>query len=450
MTRKKYAALILVMAFLLGMTLSGCGIIEFQADKWEMRQKASKLALAYAKETYGGRAKVVKVEVGVNVAVFRGTLAGDALVTLSLDGEEFQVYVVGDSCRDNRDGLALVKALDEYFRGLYGLSPALEYNINVHFERKEFFASHPSELGYEYNFLDFDYHGQPLEEVLPLLDSIHFDYRYVDDGVSLDGIEFRAEDWGGDLERLGRVWISCFRCYDGESEVPLGIQLVKGRPVLMAEGMEFSHSELQYADLNKIAYDIPYLSLRERLKFSGREISREHYTITRMGNFWVSTQEGWDAEECFELRPCEPDWADSIDLLSQPYGVFYTKEELEGDAEMDIITRKALLPFVDARFETVGEKLCLRDGVAERIQDWEKPYSSAPGPVQVVVIPSLIYRSDAQMAMGKIQEEEDGPHHAAKLFTYYLDNKSYWMNGLSSLTFSASYHNELVLLRVME
>ena len=68
----------------------------------------------------------------------------------------------------------------------------------------------------------------------------------------------------------------------------------------------------------------------------------------------------------------------------------------------------------------------------------------------MTVIPSLIYKSDAQMAMGKIQEEEDGPHHAAKLFTYYLDNKSYWMNGPSSLTFSASYHNELVLLRVME
>lgn len=104
------------------------------------------------------------------------------------------------------------------------------------------------------------------------------------------------------------------------------------------------------------------------------------------------------------------------------------------DTEMDIITRKALLPFVDARFETVGEKLCLRDGVVEPIQDWEKPYSSAPGPVQVVVIPSLIYRSDAQMAIGKIQEEDGGPHHAARLFIYYLDNKSYWMNGLSSLT----------------
>lgn len=36
--------------------------------------------------------------------------------------------------------------------------------------------------------------------------------------------------------------------------------------------------------------------------------------------------------------------------------MFYTKEELEGDTEMDIIARKALLPFVDARFETVGEK----------------------------------------------------------------------------------------------
>lgn len=449
MTRKRCAALIFVMAALLGVALSGCGIIEFQIDKWEMRQKASKAALAYVNETYGGRAKVVKVEVGVTVVVFRGTLSGDALVTLSLDGEEFQVYVVGDTCRDNRDGLALVKVLDEYFRGLYGLPPALEYDINVHFERKEFFASHPSELGYEHNFLDFDYHGQPLEEVLPLLDSIHFDYRYVDDGVSLDGIEFRAEDWGGDLERLGRVWISCFRCYDGDSEVPLGIQLVKGRPVLMAEGMEFSHSELRYADLDEIAYDIPYLSLRERLKFSDGKVSRERYTITRMGNFWVSTQEGWDAEGCFELRPCEPDWEDSIDLLSEPHGLFYLREELEGDTEMAGSTRKALLPFVDARFETVGEKLCLRDGVAERIQDWAKPYSSAPAPVQVTVIPSLIYKSDAQMAMGKIQEEDDGPHHAANLFTYYLDKKRYWMNGLSFLTFSA-HNSELVLLRVIK
>lgn len=449
MTRKRCAALIFVMAALLGVALSGCGIIEFQIDKWEMRQKASKAALAYVNETYGGRAKVVKAEVGVNVAVFRGTLSGDALVTLSLDGEEFQVYVVGDTCRDNRDGLALVKVLDEYFRGLYGLPPALEYDINVHFERKEFFASHQSSLGYDYNFLDFDYHGQPLEEVLPLLDSIRFDYRYVDDGVSLDGIEFRAEDWGGNLERLGRVWISCFRCYNGDSEVPLGIQLVKGRPVLMAEGMEFSHSELRYADLNEIAYDIPYLSLRERLKFSDGKISRERYTITRMGNFWVSTQEGWDAEGCFELRPCEPDWEDSIDLLSEPHGLFYLREELEGDTEMAGSTRKALLPFVDARFETVGEKLCLRDGVAERIQDCEKPYSSAPGPVQVTVIPSLIYKSDAQMAMGKIQEEDDGPHHAANLFTYYLDKKRYWMNGLSFLTFSA-HNSELVLLRVVK
>lgn len=449
MTRKRCAALIFVMAALLGVALSGCGIIEFQIDKWEMRQKASKAALAYVNETYGGRAKVVKVEVGVNVAVFRGTLSGDALVTLSLDGEEFQVYVVGDTCRDNRDGLALVKVLDEYFRGLYGLPPALEYDINVHFERKEFFASHQSSLGYDYNFLDFDYHGQPLEEVLPLLDSIRFDYRYVDDGVSLDGIEFRAEDWGGNLERLGRVWISCFRCYNGNSEVPLGIQLVKGRPVLMAEGMEFSHSELRYADLNEIAYDIPYLSLRERLKFSDGKISRERYTITRMGNFWVSTQEGWDAEGCFELRPCEPDWEDSIDLLSEPHGLFYLREELEGDTEMAGSTRKALLPFVDARFETVGEKLCLRDGVAERIQDWAKPYSSAPAPVQVTVIPSLIYKSDAQMAMGKIQEEDDGPHHAANLFTYYLDKKRYWMNGLSFLTFSA-HNSELVLLRVIK
>ena len=96
MTRKKCIALLFVMTALLGMALSGCGVIEFQMDKWEMRQNASKLALAYANETYGGRAKVVKVEVGVNVAVFRGYLSGDALVTLALDGEEFQVYVVGE------------------------------------------------------------------------------------------------------------------------------------------------------------------------------------------------------------------------------------------------------------------------------------------------------------------------------------------------------------------
>ena len=327
MTRKKCAALILVMAALLGMALSGCGIIEFQIDKWNMRQEASKLALAYAKETYGGRAKVVKVQVGVTVADVKRILRaleknGVTLGSfgLSLDGEEFQVYVVGESCRDNREGLALVKELDKYFRGLYDLPPALEYDINVHFERKEFFASHQSSLGYDYNFLDFDYHGQPMEEVLPLLDSIRFDYQYVDDGVSLDGIEFRKEDWGGDLERLGRVWISCFRCYDEDSEVPLGIQLVKDQPVLLAEGMEFSHGEHRYADLDEIVYDIPYLSLRERLRFSGGEISRERYTITRMGNFWISTREGWDAEECFELRPCEPDWADSIDLLSEPLG----------------------------------------------------------------------------------------------------------------------------------
>lgn len=448
MTRKKFGALVFVMAALLGVVLSGCGIIEFQMDKWEMRQNASKTALAYAKETYGGRAKVIKVEVGVNVAVFRGYLSGDALVTLSLDGEEFQVYVVGDSCRDNREGLALVKALDEYFRGLYSLPPALEYDINVYFERKEFFASHPSELGYEYNFLDFDYHGQPLEEVLPLLDSIHFDYRYVDDSVSLDGIEFRQEDWGGDLKRLERVWISCFRCYDEDSEVPLGIQVVKGQPILMTEGMEFSHSEFQYADLNKIAYDIPYLALRERLKFSGSEISRESYTLTRMGNFWVSTREGFDAEECYELRPCELGWTDSIDMLSEPHGVFYTREELEGETDMAGSTRRALLPFVDAQFEAVGEMLCLRAGMEERIQNWEKPYISAPAPVNVTVIPSLIYKSDTQMAVGKTREEKDGTHHAANLFTYYLDNKKYWMNGLSFLTFSRP--KELLLLRIME
>lgn len=251
---------------------------------------------------------------------------------------------------------------------------ALEYDINVYCKSEDFFASHTSDLGYGYNFLDFDYHGQPLEEVLPLLKDIRFDYRYVDDSVSLDNIELREEDWGGLLDSLS-ARISCFRCYDENSEVPLGIQIVKGQPVMMAEGMEFSRSESHfYADLDKIAYAVPYLSLRERLDIRDGQMTRERYTVTRMGNFWVSTSDGWSAEE--------------------------------------------------------------------------HPYSWQVSPLHVTVIPSLVYKSGAQMGVGKILEEEDGSHHGVNLFTYYLDRKKYWMNGLEFLTFTRP--SELVLLRVVE
>lgn len=454
MGRKRRIIFILLLAILCGTVLSGCGVIEFYRNKQALGRKASDKAVSYIHETYGGKAKVVDVEVGVTQVVFRGSLSGDALVTLSMDGEEFQVYVAGEFCADNRSGLALTHALDEHFRVLYGLPPALEYEINVHCEDKDFFASHPTSLGYDYNFLDFDYHGQPLEEVLPLLEYIRFDYRYVDDSVSLDNVELREEDWGGYLDRLKVVRVSCFRCYDENSEVPVGIQVVKGQPILMAEGKEYSwNSASFYAELNDIARAVPYLSLRERLDFLDGKIVRERYTITRKGNFWVSTLDGWNAEECYELRPCEPTWADSIDRLSIPHGSFYSKEEVEGDEDIASSTRRALQPFVDANFETIGEKLCLRDSVVEQVQEWvkdarEHSYGSRVSPLFVTVIPSLVYQSDAQMGVGKIQDEEDGTHHGANLFTYFLKDRKYWMNGLTFLTFD--HPDELVLLRVME
>lgn len=450
MGRIKRVVFALLAVVLWGAALSGCSVIEFNIDKWNLEREASSKALAYVSETYGGKARVVAVRAGVIQVVFHGSLKGDALVTMSLDGEEFQVYVVGETCVDNRNGLALARAMDEYFRELCGLPPALECDVKFYCKSEDFFASHQSDLGYGYNFLDFDYHGQPLEEVFPLLKSIRFVYNYADDSVSLDNIELREEDWGGLLDSLS-ARISCFRCYDESSEVPLGIQIVKGRPILMAEGMEFSWNEAHfYADLDKIASAIPYLSLRKRVDIQGGQITREGYTVTRMGNFWVSTSDGWSAEECYELRPCEPDRADSIDRISEPHGVFYTREELEGDTVMASSTRDALLPFVDAQFEAVGEKLCLRDSAAERVREWaeEHPYSWQVSPLHVTVIPSLVYKSGAQMGVGKILEEEDGIHHGANLFMYYLNDKKYWMHGLAFLTFT--HPDELVLLRVVE
>lgn len=450
MGRIKRVAFALLAAVLWGAALSGCSVIEFNIDKWNLEREASNKALAYVSETYGGKARVVSVRAGVIQVVFHGSLTGDALVTLSLDGEEFQVYVVGESCVDNRSGLALARALDGYFRDRSGLPPALEHDVKVYCKSEDFFASHTSDLGYGYNFLDFDYHGQPLEEVFPLLKSIRFVYNYVDDSVSLDNIELREEDWGGLLDSLS-ARISCFRCYDESSEVPLGIQVVKGQPILMAEGMEFSWYESHfYADLDKIASAIPTLSLRERVDIQGGQITREGYTVTRMGNFWVSTSDGWIAEECYELRPCEPDWADSIDRFSTLQGGFYTREELVNNEDMANSTRNTLLPFVDARFEEVGEKLCLRDSAAERVREWaeEHPYSWQVSPLHVTVIPSLVYKSGAQMGVGKIREDKDGTHHGVNLFTSYLNDKKYWMHGLSFLTFT--HPDELVLLRVME
>ena len=116
--------LVLLAAGLCAALLSGCHYLEFRQEKRDMEQLTSDMALAYVEDAYGGKAKVLDVEVGTYQVIFRSEIDSDALVTVSLDGEEFQVYVETrppQLCADNRSGLALGKALDEYFRDLYGL-----------------------------------------------------------------------------------------------------------------------------------------------------------------------------------------------------------------------------------------------------------------------------------------------------------------------------------------
>lgn len=457
MNWKKRMIFALLTAALCLATLSGCDFLEQQQRKREQRQKlsemASETALDYVSGTYGGKAQVLDIKLGTSEAGFTSYLTGEVLVTVSLDEEEFQVYVdLNDSpfCADNRSGIELANALDEYFRGLYDLPPALEHSINVYSRDNDFFASWSTNPAHDYNFLDFDYHGQPLEEILPLLDKISFIYSYADDSVTLDQIEFCEEDWGGPVERLS-VWLRCFRCYDEDSEIPLGIQVVDGQPIMMAEGMVFSLRYSSYGSLTDIATGLPNLSLRENLRIRDGKTVRQHYTVTRMGNFWVSTQKGFTAEECYELRPCELDWADSIDLLAQSASPYYSIAEIRDGTEVSVGSRNALLPFMDAQFQTEGEMLCLREGVLERIQEWKEQTTSwytGTFPVTVTVIPSLVYQSDAQMGVGRIWEEEDGAHHAAQLFTAYLDEEDYWTHGLSFLTYY--WPDELVLLSVAE
>lgn len=452
-----------ILAFLLAMlcaaTLSSCKYLEYQEEKRNMERVTSEMALAYVADTYGGKAEVLDVEVGTYTVIFSAEIDSDALVTVSLDGEEFQVYVETrppQFCADNRSGLALGKALDEYFRDLYGLPQALEHSVRIYSNDEDFFASRSTSLGRECSFLDFDYHGQPLEEVLPLVDWLAFQYEYLDDSVSLNHIVLREEDWGGPVEKRMRVSIRCFRRYDEQSEVPLGIQLVKDQPVMMAEGMVFSKRGSSYGTLSDIAHALPHLALREQLRTSDGKIIRQIWQVTPMGDFWVSTQEGFTAELCYELRPCEPGWADGIDLLAESAGgVYYTREEVKDEnSDMASSTRKALRPFVEARFAAVGDQLHLRKGVQERIKAWQEEHKWPVGgeydePVYVIVRPSLIYQSDRQMAAGQGRVYDDGKlHHCAKLFTSYLDKKEYWTHGLSFLTYSAP--DDLVLLQAVE
>ena len=448
--------LVLLAAGLCAALLSGCHYLEFRQEKRDMEQLTSDMALAYVEDAYGGKAKVLDVEAGIYQVIFRSEIDSDALVTVSLDGEEFQVYVETrppQLCADNRSGLALGKALGEYFRDLYGLPQALEHSVRIYSNDKDFFASRPTSLGREYSFLDFDYHGQPLEEVLPLVDWLAFQYEYLDDSVSLDHIVLRDEDWGGPVKKRMRVSIRCFRRYDEQSKVPLGIQIIKGCPVMMAEGMVFSKRGSSYGTLSDIAHALPHLALREQLRTSDGKIIRQVWQIAPMGDFWVSTQEGFTAEACYELRPCEPGWADGIDLLAQSEGVYYTREELEDEnSDMAATTRKTLRPFVEASFAVVGNQLRLREGAQERIDVWQEEHKWPVGgeydePVYVIVRPSLIYQSGHQMAAGQERMYDDKLHHCAKLFTSYLDKKEYWTHGLSFLTYDAP--EDLVLMQVV-
>ena len=451
--------LALLIAVLCAAVLSSCRYLERQKEKRNMERVASEMALAYVEDTYGGKAEVLDIEVGTYEVIFRTEIDSDALVTVSLDSEEFQVYVETrppQLCADNRSGLALGKALDEYFRNLYGLPQALEHSVRIYSNDEDFFASYPTSLGREYSFLDFDYHGQPLEEILPLVDWLAFQYDFLDDSVSLDHVVLRDEDWGGPVENRMRVSIRCFRRYDEQSEVPLGIQLVKDQPVMMAEGMVFSKRGSSYGTLSDIAHALPHLALREQLRTSSGQIIRQVWQITPMGDFWVSTQEDFAAEACYELRPCEPDWVDGIDLLATSGGgVYYAREEVEDEnSDMASTTRKTLRPFVKASFAAVGDQLHLREGVRARVEAWREEHKWPVGgehsdPLYVIVRPSLIYQSGHQMATGQEQVYDDGKlHHCAKLFTSYLDEKEYWTTGLSFLTCDAP--ENLVLLQVVE
>ena len=140
--------LALLIAVLCAAVLSSCRYLERQKEKRNMERVASEMALAYVEDTYGGKAEVLDVEVGTYEVIFRTEIDSDALVTVSLDSEEFQVYVETrppQLCVDNRSGLALGKALDEYFRNLYGLPQALEHSVRIYSNDEDFFASYPRE-----------------------------------------------------------------------------------------------------------------------------------------------------------------------------------------------------------------------------------------------------------------------------------------------------------------
>ncbi len=432
--KRLLAALALMAAF----SLAGCA--QHHRQLKEMETLAAGRAQDYLRETYGAEGQIQEVKAGTYQSGFHLVVDTDALVTVALGEETFQVYVETAElafCRDNREGLALARDLEGYFRELYRLPPAREGEVRVYHGGEGFFAARPGHLAREYNFLDFDYHGQPLEEVLPLLERVAFAFDYLDDGVSLDRVELRDEDWGGDRKRV-ELDLRCFRAYREDSPVPLGIGEREGHLVLLAEGMEFSRRGEEYGSLDEIAEALPAFVLRERLTGRDGEVRRERYDLASMGNFWVSAREGLSPEDCFVLAGAAPDWTGENQGMGSSRGQYYTREEIREGSALAKTTRKELAPFAEAGFRQEGELLLPREGAEERLAAWsEAQGGDSDPPAWVMIRPSLVYGAGERTGAGLLwQQKGQGEKKVVQLYTSYLDQETRWTHGLWELAFS--------------
>ncbi len=444
------AALVLILGASL---LSGCArMVENAAERQRITRAANAQASAYVRSTLGAAPRVLDTELEFQDAGFSGYYTGDALVTVSLNGETFQVYVdTSDeaSCRDNRAGLRLADALDVYFRDLYGLPPALEHSIRLYFDNDGFFASYPTHVAHHANFLPFDYTGQPLETVLPLLDQVRLTYNYADDAVSLDALIPRDKDWGGDAGRLS-LRVQCFRLYDPDAPVPVGLLLDKNDPpVLMADGMAFSRRYTSYGSLDDIASTVPEFALRDAVYYSGGELQRTCYQLTSMGSFWISSPAELDPADFFQLVPYRADWSGLSYLLSDGYCPYFTKEELQsgymaldGDLppeakEIASSTLRTLRPYYGATYRSTGEMLCFRTTAATGLENWtpQGPYAQSKNPFYVMTAPSLVYQADTPMALGLLYTDPDSgvQEPRIKVFSSHQDKEARWLNALTYL-----------------
>ena len=91
------------------------GCAQYRQQIKEMEKLAADRAQTHLWETYGGTAEILEVKVGTLQSGFHSVVDSDALVTVSLGEETFQVFVETAEpafCRDNREGLALTRDLE--------------------------------------------------------------------------------------------------------------------------------------------------------------------------------------------------------------------------------------------------------------------------------------------------------------------------------------------------